>query len=219
MSSPSLPSSCATTGDPTSSARAWRRSRSARRATPSTWLARRAGRRRLWPPARARTAGFNSSSRLALRLDRFLGKRQLVEEGQICEVFRPSTRELVNSQLGETEDRHLAKCRRSHGSIAPCGAKAHAGDAGEHVDSHRQLPHHRDAIGLGEPPPVPRGRFESEFSDCRGDPSCVGRGWIDQHVETLRVSWPTVGGQRVRADEQEPDAMALQRVQKLVPFG
>jgi len=28
-----------------------------------------------------------------------------------------------------------------------------------------------------------------------------------------------VGGQRVRADEQEPDATALQYVKKLAPFG
>jgi hypothetical protein len=65
-------------------------------------------------------------------------------------------------------------------------------------------------------PPGPR---EAEFSDRRGYASCVCRRWIDQDVEVLRESRPAVRGQSVRADEQEPDAMALQCVQKLVPFG
>lgn len=71
----------------------------------------------------------------------------------------------------------------------------------------------------GEPPPVPRGLLETELSDRGGYPSRVGRRRVDEDVEILREPRPAVRGQRVRADEQEPDAMALQRVQKLVPFG
>lgn len=214
MSFPSWPSCSATTGAPTSRARASRRSPSPRRTTPSTCLARRAGPRRRSSRVRARTAASSSSRRTAPALcsDGLTGELQFVEQCEIGEVLRPSAGELVRSQLGETEHRHVTKCRRSQGSVAPCGSEAHAGDAGEHVDSHRQPTDHRDAIGLGEPAPIARSLLEAEFSDRRGDASCVGRGWIDQHVEILRVARSTVGGQRVRADEQEPDAMALQGV-------
>ena len=204
-------------------ARASRRSRSPWRPTPSTCPARRAGPRRRWSTARARTAACSSSDRPAadrtLRSDRFLGKLQLIKQREICEVLRPSTCELVRSQLGQPQHRHVTKRCRSHDAIAPGRSKAHAGDTRQHVDSHRYAAHHQDVIGLGKPSPVSRGLLESELSDCRGYSPGVCGGWFYQNVEILRVPRSTVGGQSVPPDEQEPDAMALQCVQKLVPFG
>ncbi|HEX7838960.1 MAG TPA: hypothetical protein VF469_15890 [Kofleriaceae bacterium] len=91
--------------------------------------------------------------------------------------------------------------------------------AREHVDAQRYPAHHRDVIRLGEPPPISCDLLEAKFSDRRGHAPCVCRRRIDQNVEILCEARPAVRGQRVRADEQEPDAMALQCVQKLVPFG
>ncbi|HZJ67534.1 MAG TPA: hypothetical protein VFD36_28720 [Kofleriaceae bacterium] len=66
---------------------------------------------------------------------------------------------------------------------------------------------------------VTSGLLEAEVSDCRGDAPRACERRLHEDVEILGEAWPAVRCQSVGADEQEPDAMALQRAEKLVPFG
>jgi hypothetical protein len=156
----------------------------------------------------ARVARRSSSSRSARSL---LRSRDCIELCDICQILRASRRQLVRTELGEPDDRHLSHPRGDDSSPFPDRAERHAADAGQYIDPDWFHTQRQNPIRLSQATPGSARRNESKFHQSITEPACVGFAGIDEQVEVLRVSYVAVNADGEAAHHHEPDAMALQQ--------
>lgn len=193
------------TGSIRSRSKAQSRSSSTSRAT--SCRAPRAGRPRRSSTAAAPTAGLRSNS------------HELIDGLDIDRILRPPRSQLVRAQLGKPDDGDVANVGAHGHTTTPHLRKRHARDAGQDVDLKWGPAEHLHSIRFHEPAPRSSEVCESELAQRLTELARVCLARSDQDVEVLGRARTTVCCDRVRSDDHEPDAMALQSAEKLEPFG